>query len=486
MQRADEVKRANRRLKAMNETLERQEAELSKANERLRELDKAKSEFLANVSHELRTPLALVLGPIESLLAGEPAGSPRFEELRMARRNALRLQRQVDAVLEFSKIEAGARRVDLRPVDLAGLTADVAGAYSSICASAGLSLTIDCPPLPGLVRIDPGMWEKIVLNLLSNAFKFTLQGAIRVTLSGVADAVELRVEDSGVGIPPEELPHVFERFHRVAGAAGRTTEGSGIGLALVYEFAHLLGGSAHVESVPDHGSVFTVCIPVDRYEAAGAESGWDRTNLAQALIGEAERWAAPSSMGDALPEEPASVATAGDDARPLVVVADDNADMRNFLLGLLQRGGYRAHAATDGAAALAACRDRSPALLLSDVMMPVVDGLELTRRLRGDAAIAALPIVLLSARAGEAARIEGLQAGADEYLEKPFGSRELLARIDSALRLAKVRAALTERIAKSEQRLRAIIDGVGEAIICIDDDGCIQSINRPGRADVRL
>jgi PAS domain S-box-containing protein len=476
LQRADEVKQANRELKAANEELERKEAELSALNERLRELDKAKSEFFANASHELRTPLTLILAPIEDLLDEEPADSPRAERLRTALRNALRLQRQVDAVLEFSRVEAGAKRVDLRPIDLAVLTRDIASAYEAVCDSAGLSFEVECPPLPGLVRIDPDIWEKIVLNLLSNAFKFTLRGHIRLSLSATPDGAELTVRDSGAGIPADQLPHIFERFRRVAGVAGRSIEGSGIGLALVRELVRTLGGSAHVDSVVGEGSAFAIRIPIDRYETTDAAQGWMTSDLRRALIAEGERWVRGAAPAEAPP--------ATDSDGPLVVIADDNADMRDFLTDRLRRAGYRIHAANDGLAALGACRALKPALLLSDVMMPELDGLALTRALRADEATAALPIVLLSARAGETARIEGFEAGADEYLEKPFGSKELVARVDSALRLARARTALVdkERRIAVLARQASVVETAMDAIVSIDETQHIVQFNAAAEA----
>jgi PAS domain S-box-containing protein len=468
---ADEVKQANRQLQAANEELERKETELSQLNERLRELDKAKSEFFANASHELRRPLSLILGPIEDLLEGEEENSPRLARLQSALRNALWLQRQVNAVLDFSRIEAGASRVQRSPVDLATLTRTLASFYQSTCDTAGLRLDINCPPLPGVVRVDPDMWEKIVLNLVSNAFKFTLTGGIGVELLPVSGGLELTVRDSGVGLPAEELPHLFERFHRVAGARGRTAEGSGIGLALVRELAQQHGGSIHVDSVLDRGSVFRVRIPVDRYEEAGADDSLPASNLARAMVAEASRWSdRPNETG-----HPEAVG----DERPLVVVADDNADMREFMEALLQRSGYRTHAVRDGAAALAACEEKRPALLLSDVMMPFVDGLELARRLRGDETKAGLPIILVSAPAGEAARIGGLDAGADEYLEKPFGAKEFIARVDSAMLRARSRMVLAEkerRIAELARRA-SVVETAMDSIISVDQSQRIVEFN---------
>jgi PAS domain S-box-containing protein len=467
LRRADEIKTANRNLKAANNVLERKEKELSALYERLRELDVAKSAFFANASHELRTPLALILGPIEHLLEEDSAASPRRERLETAYRNALRLQRQVNAVLEFSRIEADGTRPDLKAIDLPTLTIDLVSNFRSACEAAKLSLDVKCGPLPGLALVDAAMWETIVLNLLSNAFKFTLKGGISVTLRAIGDGVELTVRDSGIGIPPDQLPHVFEKFHRGSSRHGRTAEGSGIGLALVSELARMHGGSAHVESIVGVGSAFVVVLPEVHFEAEAPPQNPPKSNSARALAAEASRWvAAPAAEDD-------------DGARPLVVIADDNSDMRDFLGRLLRSAGYRVAAAGDGETALQMCRARRPALLLCDVMMPGLNGLELTRRLRLAEDGAALPIVLFSARAGEAARIEGFSAGADEYLEKPFATKELVARIDAATRLARARTELDDKARRiaTLSRLAGIVETAMDAVISIDSQQKIVLFN---------
>jgi signal transduction histidine kinase len=232
--------------------------------EALAEIDRAKTLFFSNVSHEFRTPLTLMLGPLEDALA-EPDLSPDARErLKVAHRNSLRLLKLVNMLLDFSRIEAGRIEASFDPVDLAALTTDLASTFRSAIERAGLTLIVDCPPLDQPVYVDWELWEKIVLNLISNAFKFTFGGEIEVSLKRAGDSIELKVRDTGVGIRAEELPHIFDRFHRVRGVTGRSYEGSGIGLALVQELAKLHGGTARVESEVGRGSTFTVSIPLGK------------------------------------------------------------------------------------------------------------------------------------------------------------------------------------------------------------------------------
>ena len=422
--------------------------------EALAELDRAKTTFFSNVSHEFRTPLALMLGPIEQALTTDGLPAESRQHLEVARRNSQRLLKLVNTLLDFSRIEAGRLQANQEPVDLGTLTADIASVFRSTIESAGLTFTVDCPPLDEPVAVDREMWEKVVLNLLSNAFKFTLDGAIVVTVCRDGGMAVLTVRDTGTGIAADELPHLFERFHRVRGAGGRSFEGSGIGLALVRELVRLHRGDVHVESAPGQGSTFRVTIPVQSVSSpphAATAAPALRTpdagpaSQAAAMVAEASRWL-PASAGT---EEPAG-ATA---ARPRIVVADDNADMRDYVAGLLAPAN-RVEAVGDGMAALDALRREPADLLLADVMMPRLDGLELLRTIRADAALRQIPVIFVSARAGEEARVAGIEAGADDYLLKPFGARELIARVGAALELARVRRTSEERLARANRELR--------------------------------
>jgi PAS domain S-box-containing protein len=457
------------------------EAERQRA-EALAALDRAKTAFFSNVSHEFRTPLTLLVGPLEDELVDSGDAPPvRRERLETAHRNALRLLRLVNTLLDFSRIEAGRIEATYEPTDLAALTIDLASAFRSAVERVGLALVVDCPPLPEPIYVDRDMWEKIVLNLLSNAFKFTFEGEIRVALRWADDHVELRVSDTGVGVPAGERERMFDRFHRVKHARARTHEGTGIGLALVQELTRLHGGTITVDSEEGRGTTFTVSIrvgtshlPADRI-AVGRQPN-PTTIGAAPFVEEALRWLPDSDRSPRPLTEvlgAASAPTPGPPAsRARVLIADDNADMRDYLARILGQQ-YLVEVVPDGQAALDRMRTDPPDLVLTDVMMPGLDGFELIDAARKDERTRAIPIILLSARAGEEARIEGLRAGADEYLVKPFSARELLAIVASHLQLTRVRR-------ESQQTLRflaGIVDSAEDAILAKDLNGIIQSCN---------
>ena len=367
----------------------------------------------------------------------------------MVHRNGLRLLKLVNTLLDFSRIEAGRVEAVFEPTDLAALTAELASGFRSAVERAGLKLRVECPPLPAPVSVDREMWEKIVLNLLSNAFKFTFQGEIVVSVRAVGTGVELIVGDTGVGIPQHHLPHIFERFHRIKGGRARTHEGTGIGLALVQELVKILGGTVRADSIVDQGTTVTVSLRGDTRQAAVRRDG--RRTMASTTTGrtpyveEALRWL-PDDGGaeathDNVPNVDFGATDAETDRRARILCADDNADMRDYLRRLLGRR-YDVDTVADGDEALRAIRRRRPDLVVSDVMMPGLDGFGLLRALRDDPETQGIPIVLLSAQAGEQSQIEGLGAGADDYLVKPFSARELLARVGAHLELARVRMEL--------------------------------------------
>jgi len=420
------------------------EAERKRA-EALAEIDRAKTLFFSNVSHEFRTPLTLMLGPLEDALASGELPTKERERLDTAHRNSLRLLKLVNSLLDFSRIEAGRAQASYAPTDLADLTTNVASNFRSICERAGLEFVVDCPPLGEPVYVDRDMWEKIVLNLLSNAFKFTFEGEIAVRLRIVDSHAELSIRDTGAGVPARELPRLFERFHRIEGQKSRTYEGSGIGLALVQELVKFHGGAIHAESLEGEGTRFIVNIPLGRSHLAQerigvADSGSPTAVRADAYVEEALRWLPDGGTPAAgtLPPSPPSQTTPPQLEGARILVADDNADMRDYIRRLLKPY-CQVETVADGQAALDAIREWPPDLVLSDVMMPRVDGLGLVRTIRNEPALVDIPVVLLSARAGEEAEIEGLDAGADDYLIKPFSARELVARVGSNLNLARLR-----------------------------------------------
>ena len=440
--------------------------------EALAELDRAKTLFFSNVSHEFRTPLTLMLSPLEDLLARSPKElMASREDVELIHRNGIRLLKLVNTLLDFSRIEAGRIDAVYQPTDLATWTAELASVFRSAVEKAGLELVVDCPPLAEPVFVDREMWEKIVLNLISNALKFTYHGSITVALKAVPEeGVQLSVSDTGTGIPEEELPRVFERFHRVRGARGRTHEGTGIGLALVYELARLHGGSVGVASQVDVGTTFTVMVPAGSSHLPPDKIGTARTLASTALgadayIEEAMRWLPEPSKTEqgtrttAFPSDVFVFRAAGDghnrDARERILIADDNADMREYLRRLLAEH-YEVEVVDNGRQAVEVCLGDPPQLVLSDVMMPHLDGFGLLRELRSDTRTATVPVILLSARAGEESRIEGLQAGADDYLIKPFSARELVARIGAHVELSRLRKQAAEALRESEERFRAM------------------------------
>ncbi len=428
-----------------------------KRAEALAELDRAKTTFFSNVSHEFRTPLALMLGPLEDVISAPADALPgRRDDLALVHRNGLRLLRLVNTLLDFSRIEAGRVEASYEPVDFAMLTADLASGFRAATDKAGLRLTVDCPPLPHPVWVDRDMWEKIVLNLVSNAFKFTFEGEIAVRVRQESEHAVLTVQDTGTGIPDAELPRLFDRFHRVEGARGRTHEGTGIGLALVQELVKLHGGMVRAESTLGEGSRFTVSVPLGVAHLPSERLQATRTLVSTALGAqpyheEALRWLPDAARADSLADIerdllPIAPSRTEDADRAMILFADDNADMRHYVSRLLSPG-YDVQTVGDGAAALAALRARRPDLLLSDVMMPMLDGFALVRAVRADPALADMPVILLSARAGQEARVDGLDVGADDYVIKPFSARELLARIASTLTMARSRQSFERRIA---------------------------------------
>ncbi|MET0424992.1 MAG: ATP-binding protein, partial [Actinoplanes sp.] len=405
-------------------------------------LDQAKTNFFSNVSHEFRTPLTLILGPIEELLDDPELPAGQRDRLEPMRRNGLRLLKLVNTVLDFSRLESGRSHAEYRATDLADYTARLASTFQAAAERAGLELAVDTPPLPAPVHVDREMWEKIVLNLLSNAVKFTRSGRIEVHVSADgADAV-LTVRDTGVGVPADQQDLLFDRFHRVTGAWSRSHEGTGIGLALVRELAELHGGSVGAQSEAGHGSVFEVRIPfgtahlpADRLNGSGdpVVSTGDQPRL---FVEEAEWW---------LAEQPPPPVPAPTGERGRILVVDDNADLRDHVARLL-RPHWDVTTAVDGRAALELAERQPFDLVLTDVMMPRLDGFGLIAALRAADRTRDVPILVLSARAGEEASVEGLSAGADDYLVKPFSARDLTARVRTNLDLGQARRQIISRL----------------------------------------
>ena len=437
--------------------------------EALAEIDRAKTAFFSNVSHEFRTPLTLMLGPLEDALATSDLPAAVYERLDVAHRNSIRLLKLVNTLLDFSRIEAGRMQGVFEPIDLTTLTAELASVFRSAIERAGLSLVIECSTIQGTVYVDREMWEKILFNLLSNAFKFTFYGMISVKLREGDHEVQLEVSDTGTGIPEAELPHLFERFHRVKGARGRSYEGSGIGLALVQDLVRLHGGDVRVESKFGSGTAFTVTIPTGSAHLPADRLGAARTLSStgissRAYVEEALKWLPGieehSDPLQTLAEPSTQLSTPHNQPngpRARILLADDNSDMREYVHRLLAER-YEVEAVADGEAALLAARSQEIDLVLTDVMMPNLDGFGLVRALRSDDRTRTIPVILLSARAGEESRVEGMDKGADDYLVKPFSARELMARVEAHLNLQRVRKQAEQTVRElmaKEQKARA-------------------------------
>ncbi len=429
----------------MRENAERRARELAA-------LDRAKTVFFSNVSHELRTPLTLILEPLRQVLDCAQLNPGDRELLLTARRAGTRLLKLVNSLLEFSRVEGGRIEARYVPTDLGLFTADLASMFRSTFERAGLRFVIECASLPEPAYVDRDMWERVVLNLLSNALKFTLKGQVSIQTHMVEDGFELEVTDTGSGISAEDLPRIFDRFATIEASHARTVERTGIGLSLVKERVRLHGGTIEAKSSPGVGTTFTVRIPrgrahlpQDRIAAEVPPSPPE--SAVQPYLEEALGW-----LGD--DSEPTPPAPATGPSRERLLVVDDNADMRNYLLRLLQDR-WQVETASDGTAALETIHKRPPDLVVADIMMPNVDGLELLRRVRSEAATAQIPVLLLSARAGEEASVGGLQAGADDYLIKPFSRHELLARIESRLATARQQATERQRRSQAEHDIKA-------------------------------
>ena len=447
---ADQVATSFSDLNALEEGRKRAEA--------LAEIDRAKTIFFSNISHEFRTPLTLLLGPIEDALNDPASIAVDRYRLGIAHRNALRMQKLVNTLLEFSRIEAGRMEGRFSQVDIGAFTKELASSFRSAIEKAGMQLHTSYDEIRDDVYVDVNMWEMIILNLVSNAFKYSRQGSIEVNVRQVGDEVHTTVTDTGVGIPGDELEKIFQRFHRIDNIQGRSQEGTGIGLAMVKELVKLHKGSVAVSSILGTGSTFTVSLPVGKAHLpadriVAIQSDIPAFKHADAFVTEALKWIPGEEQallditpGDALYQK---FAASPSRSAYKVLLADDNADMREYVSRLLSDH-YTVVTAVDGEDAFEKMKRFRPDLLLSDIMMPGMDGFSLLKKIRQDADLGNTPIILLSARAGEEAKVEGLGAGADDYLTKPFSARELLARVDGSIRIAKSRIA-------SENNLRHFI-----------------------------
>jgi signal transduction histidine kinase/DNA-binding response OmpR family regulator len=391
----------------------------------LRELDHLKSNFFANISHEFRTPLTLILGPIRKALNALPVQEvvPSAQEVRVparelkvVERNALRLHNLVNQLLDLSKLDSGKMRLQVAPGDLLRFVRQVVFSFESLAERNKIHFETKFPDKLEDSWYDADKLEKILSNLLSNAFKFTPEGgkiAVELTLQG--EQVNISIQDSGPGMTADEANRIFERFYQVEGTQD---QGTGIGLSLVHELVKLYRGEILVDSEKGRGALFSVRLPYK-------QSGFTPEDLSHSLQ---KPHALSLTASDSIPlEEPLEEATTEDNGQPLVLIVEDNYDLRNFIADTLSES-YRIILAEHGKKGLETAIAETPDLIISDVLMPEMNGFELSERLKNDQRTSHIPIILLTAKAGQAHKLKGLETGADDYLTKPFDQKELLLR----------------------------------------------------------
>jgi signal transduction histidine kinase len=427
-----------------------------KRAEALEQIDKAKTVFFSNISHEFRTPLTLILSPLEEMISKHNGSLPIADKqnLETAHRNALRLLKLVNSLLDFSRIESGRQQANYVLTDIVAFTQQLASNFRSVIENAGLQFNIQANAFVQPVYIDRSMWEKIVFNLLSNAFKYTLKGNITVEFGTGEGFSVLKVKDTGVGIPADELPRMFERFHRVQQVTGRTHEGTGIGLSLIKELVQLHNGDISVESELHVGSTFTVKIPLGKAHLPAqqvASQHEEEESLTTSMYVE--------EAGTLLVRNNSTEVQLNKEREnlPLVLVADDNADMRDHIQAILSDR-FNVVTAINGQDALEKINELKPVLVLTDIMMPVLDGIGLLKEIKNNRATAHIPVILLTARAGEESKIVGWETGADDYLTKPFSSKELISRISSQIRTQQIRTEALINIAEQKKYAKQLED----------------------------
>ncbi len=412
---------ARREVESLIERLQQQSQEL-------RKLRDTRDRFFANISHEFRTPLTLILGPATDLIADGELDEESGRWMRNIERNAKRLLHLVNQLLDLSKLSSSRMTLHCRPRDVNRIVELVVSEFESAAAAKNLEVTVENHPHPVICDIDEIAFEKVVINLISNALTYTPEGGcirVRVEADPSRQTSIIRVRDTGEGISGDDLPRIFDPFYQAARTDGRRT-GTGIGLSLVAELVHLHQGEVTVESEVGFGSEFVVRIPLSSTEPTAGD-----TEEFSAPTGAALTFASTWHRNETVNGQDL------DPAKPLVLVVDDNPDMREYMRERL-RDWYSVAEACDGVEALDVLSSRRVDLVISDIMMPNIDGLELCRRMKSKDELEKIPIVLLTARADEESRLEGLRTGADDYMAKPFNKDELLARAENLIEIRRM------------------------------------------------
>ncbi len=466
MRRASDVKEANRALKTAMQELERREAELARLNDRLTELDRIKTQFFANISHELRTPLTLILAPLERRLRGSAGAGMSQEEHRETEimlRNARLLYRHVTDLLDAAKVDAGRMALAWSRLDLARLTRTMASHFESLAMERHIDYAVTVPDaLP--VEADGEKIQRVLLNLLSNAFKFTPDGgAIALRLSQRDGHALIEVQDNGPGVPPAQRETVFERFRQGEEGRRRRHGGTGLGLSIVKDFVELHDGTVTLGETAGGGALFSARIPL----AAPAGTVFDDTVRFDEVIGRQ----AVEELENRRAALARDAAPAADAEASLVLVVEDNADMNEFIAAIL-RPHYRVASAFDGRDGMDKALALHPALILADVMMPVMSGDEMVVALRRLPAMENVPIVMLTAKADDELRVRLYEQGVQGYLNKPFSSEELLARVGG---LVASRRRTVEELTRGAERLRRLAEVV-EKIAAVRDLATLTAI----------
>lgn len=429
--------------------------------EQLLELDRQKTEFFQNISHEFRTPLTLTIGPLESAVSQRQGLS--YEQSVIALRSSRRLLRLVNQLLDLQRLDAGRMQPSFRPCDLVDFVTQTVDSFRLYCERKGITLSIHLETCPA-VYLDLEKFDKVLYNLLSNAMKFTpAGGSITVSMQPAGNHCVLKVIDTGIGIRPDQIPHLFERFRQAEGSANRSYEGSGLGLALVKELVELHGGQVAVDSTYGQGSTFTIWLqagfahlPPQQVIDVQAEIQPSRAAIELADVDMESQTAEAQDTAHTPEAQPVhALLPHTDTSMPRILIVDDNPDLRSYVSGILREQGYQTWMARNGAEGYQMAQTLRPYLIVTDLMMPLVSGLDLIRMIREDEDLKGTPIVLLTAKVDEDTRIEGAERGADAYLSKPFNDRELLAEVRNLLalkaneqRVAELNTYLTESVLK--------------------------------------